>query len=291
MSDNLVPKVSIIIPTLNMSQLLKNTIFGIAKTCDVSFEVIVINQNSNDDTKEYLETTAEGILKQNSNFVRLLSLHLPKNTFISGGINRGILHATGEYLCICANDIIVPPKLFSWALMNLEKNPKIGTISPYTIEDERLQDPNIFYANYDKIPKQDKWAKNWHQSVIQIFTRECWEKVNGWDERLRTHLMDNDAGLRIQFAGFSPTAWEGIIAYHHRGSFGRAQLAKEPLVAKQDSRYYLKKWGIFPDKSPDLIDQKYKDLAAKGNYLSYGQLNFRNKIREAQMRDPGMRIN
>ncbi len=289
--NNLVPKVSIVIPTLNMSSLLKNAIHGIAKTCDVSFEVIVVNNASVDDTKEYLDDFAESILLQNKNFVRLIPLHLTKNTFISGGINRGILHATGEYLCICANDIIVPPKLFSWATENLKKNPKIGTISPYTIEDERLSDPNVFYANYDRIPKLDKWAKNWHQSVIQIFTREMWRKVGEWDERLVNHLMDNDHGQRIYFAGFSPTAWEGIVAYHHRGSFGRAQLSHQAKWAKQDSRYYLKKWGIFPDKPADSIDQKYKDLAAKGQYLSKGQLNYRNKIKEIQLLEAGGRIN
>lgn len=289
--NNVVSKVSIICPTLNMSNLLKNTVAGIAKTCDVKFELIVVNNGSTDDTKEYLDTLAEGILKQNPNFIRLISLHLPKNTFISGGINRGILHATGEYLCICANDILVPPKLFSWAIENLEKNPQIGTISPYTIEDERLQNPEVFYANYDKIPKQDKWATNWHQSVIQIFTRKCWETSGEWDERLVNHLMDNDIGQRIYFAGFSPTAWEGILAYHHRGSMGRAQLSNQKKWAKQDSRYYLKKWGIFPDKSHDLIDQCFKDRAAKGGYLSKGQLNFRNKIKDIKLLEAGGRIN
>ncbi len=288
---NKVPEVSIVIPSLNLSSLLKNCIFGIAKTCDVSFEVIVVNQASSDDTKEYLETTAEGILKQNSNFVRLISLHLPGNTFISGGINRGILAASGKYLSIVANDVLVSPNLFSWAIRNLEKDPKIGTISPYTIEDERLQDPNVFYANYDKIPKNDKWAKNWHQSICQIFTREMWNKVGEWDERMRTHQMDCDHGQRIFFAGFSPTAWEGIIAYHHRGSFGRAQMKKESSVAKQDSRYYLKKWGVFPDKPYEAIPECMQKRASEGQYLSKGQLNNKNKIRQTELREPGMRIN
>lgn len=289
--NNVVPKLSICIPTLNMSNLLKECILGISKSADVSFEVIVCNQNSKDDTKDYLNSVAEGILAQNKNFVRLISLHLPENRFISGGINTAILHATGEYLSIIANDVIVGPNLFSWAIKHLEKNPGIGTISPYTTEDEKFHGAENFYANYDKIPKRDAWSKNWHNSIVQIFTRDSWDKTGPWDERLRTHLMDNDVGQRLFFAGFSPSAYEGMVAYHHRGSFGRSQMAKESDVARQDSRYYLKKWGIMPDKPYEAIPEKFRLLAEKGNYLSSGQLNYRNKIRQVQLREPGHRIN
>src|SRR5205809_988108 len=102
-----------------MSSLLKDCITGIARTCDITFEVIVVNQGSVHDTKEYLDKLANGILSQNPNFIRLIPIHLSKNRFISGGINTGILWATGEFLCICANDIIVPPNYFSFATQSL----------------------------------------------------------------------------------------------------------------------------------------------------------------------------
>lgn len=285
------PKVSIIVPCLNMLDLTKQTVESIAKTCDVGFEILLINNASTDQTKEWLDTLAEPLLKQNPNFVKLIVVHNKENKFISGGINIGMLHSSAPYMSIIANDVIIPPKMFSWAIKELEKNPKIGTISPYTTEDERFKGVDNFYANYDKIPKQDKWAINWHQSICQVFTREMWEKVGEWDERLRTHLMDNCAGLRIYFAGYSPTAWEGIVAYHQRGSMGRAQMAKESEVAKQDSRYYLKKWGVFPDKPHTEIPECIQERAKEGQYLSSGQLSFKNKIRKTQMREPGHRIN
>lgn len=285
-----VPKVSIVIPCLNMLELTKQTITGIAKTCDVTFEVIVVNNGSIDGTKEWLDTIAESILKKNANFKRLINIHNPFNRGISGGLNTGVLHASGEYICMCANDILVPPGYFSWATEHLRKNPEIGTISPFYTEDERFRGVDNFYANYSKLPKQDEWTNNWHLSVIQVFTREMWEKVGEWDERLMNHLMDNDHGQRIYLAGFKPTAWKGMVAFHLYGSFGRAQLVNQSKEAKHDSRYYLKKWGMFPDKPVDLAQDCVKERASLGQYLSKTQLNRKNKIRKIKLKEAGERL-
>lgn len=286
----MVTKVSIIVPCLNMVNLTKETIKGIALTCDVTFELIVVNNGSTDETKEWLENGAESILKQNPNFVRLKIINNPYNRGISGGLNTGIIHATGEYLCMCANDILVPPGYFSWAIKNLELNPEIGTISPFYTEDNRFKGFDIFYNNYKNVPKSDEWTDNWHLSVIQVFTREMWEKVGEWDERLMNHLMDNDHGQRIYLAGFKPTAWKGMVAFHLYGSFGRAQLVNQSKEAQHDSRYYLKKWKIFPDKHIDQTDKCIKDRAKVGQYLSKTQLNFKNKIRKIALKSAGERL-
>ncbi len=287
----MLPLVSIVIPCLNMLELTKQTVLGITKTCDVPFELIVVNNGSSDGTKEWLDTLAEPALNQNPNFVKFTAIHNPFNRGISGGVNTGILHSVAPFICICANDILVPPKYFSWAIENLKKNPKIGSISPFYTEDERFKGVDNFYNNYDKIPKQDEWTKNWHLSVIQTFTREMWEKVGEWDERLMNHLMDNDHGQRIYFAGYEPTAWKGLVAFHLYGSLGRAQLVDQKKVAKHDSRYYLKKWGVYPDKPYEAIPQCMQDRASLGKYLSKTQLNFKNKIRRIGLKPAGEKLN
>lgn len=285
------PKVSIIIPALNMVELTKQCIEGIAGTCDVPFEVILVNNGSTDETKEWADTLAEQVLAKNSNFRRFLAIHNPKNRFISGGVNTGMIHAQGEYLCMCANDILVPPGYFSWAIQHLKKDPSIGAISPFYTEDERFKGVYSFYGNYSKIPKEDEWTKNWHLSVLQVFTRELWEKVGEWDERLVNHLMDNDHGQRIYFAGFKPTAWKGMTCFHLYGSYGRAQLMNQSAVAKKDSRYYLKKWGVFPDKPIESVPKEFQARAAKGQYLSKGQRTYKNKHRKVQLKAAGDRLN
>lgn len=283
----MIPSISIVVPCLNMLELTKQTLEGISKTCDVTFEVILVNNGSSDGTKEWADTLAGSLLKKNSNFVRFVAVHNPYNRGISGGVNTGMIHATGKYLCICANDILVPPNYFSWSIDFLERYPKIGTISPFYTEDEKFKGVDNFYSNYGKIPKKDEWTKNWHLSVIQVMTRECWERSGEWDERLMNHLMDNDIGQRIYFSGFEPTAWKGMVAFHLYGSLGRAQLKDQKKVAKHDSRYYIKKWGVFPDKPYEEIPDCIKLRASKGNYLSNGQLSYKNKIRKIPLKQAG----
>lgn len=269
---NSVVKVSIVIPTLNMSQLLKNTLFGIAKTCDVSFEVIVVNNASSDDTKEYLDTLAEGILKQNPNFVRLVVINNKFNRFMSGALNQGYQFATGKYICICANDILVPSGYFSWGIKKLEENPNIGAISPWYTENPHLTvSPEAFYGNYDRIPKLDEWTFNWSFSVLQILTRDLVEKVGEWDECLESSCQDNDYGVRMYLAGFRPTAWKGIVCAHTFGSFGRGAIKNERKVSINDSRYFKKKYGVYTDKGPDDVSEYAKQRCLEGNYISKRQ--------------------
>lgn len=280
-----VPKVSIVIPTLNMLNLLQSTVEGIAKTCDVSFEVIVVNNGSSDNTKEWLETLAEQTLKQNSNFIKLIKIHNKQNQFLAKALNQGVLHSSGKYISVVMNDIIVPPRMYSFFVDFLEKDVshKFGAVGPYYIEDPRFNRVDDFYNNYDKLHKVNEWTKQWHFSPCYIIRREDWDNVGGWDEHLRTHMNDNDIGWRYELFGLEQTSYKGIICYHAYGSFGRFQMKNESNVAKQDSRYFLKKWGQFPDKPTSLIDEKFKCRAKKGQYLSKAQLNYKNKIRQTEL--------
>lgn len=285
-----VPKVSIVIPSLNMLNLLQNTVEGIAKTCDVSFEVIVVNNGSSDNTKEWLETLAEQTLKQNPNFVKLIKIHNKYNRFLSGAINQAILHSSGKYISIVANDILVPPKMYSFFIDLLEKDTehKYGAVGPWYTEDPRFTDINNFYKNYDNVPKRNEWTNQWHFSVCYILRREDWDIIGEWDECMESSCQDNDWGLRAELAGFFQTAYKGIVCAHTYGSFGRGQLKNERKISINDSRYFHKKWGIYTDKGVKDIKDCIKKKAEQGNYISSRQkrnvIKFENKI---QIEEPG----
>lgn len=267
----MLPKVSIIIPCLNQLNLTKNTIEGIAKTCDVSFEVIVVNNASTDNTKEWLDTIAEYTLKQNPNFVKFIAIHNPINRFWSGACNTGMLHASGKHIAFMANDLICGPGIFSKIIKELESNPKTGAASPWLIEDHvigaQTNAPDYLLSNIERYNKDSTIIEGWHQAPFQILTREMWNKVGEWDECLRTHCNDNDFGIRIELAGFIPKSFKDLIAYH-AGSFGRKSLAKEPKFAKNDARYFHKKWNKHSYEKNDKITKGIRCLAETGNYIS-----------------------
>jgi len=131
-----IPIVSIIVPCWNMLHLTKETIQGIAIATNVPFEVIVVNNGSVDGTKEWLDTMAEDVLKANQYFLKFVAIHNPENRFVSAAINIGLAHSCGANICLCCNDILIPPNFFRWAIKNLIDAPSLGIVSPYYTEDE-----------------------------------------------------------------------------------------------------------------------------------------------------------
>jgi GT2 family glycosyltransferase len=267
----MLPKVSIIVICYNFLEQTKECIRVLSKNIDIPFELILVSNGSTDGTEEWSNMLCEPILKQNSNFIKYTCLNFKNNRYWSYACNAGILHTSAKYISVIANDILMPPKYFSWAIENLEKNPQIGSISPSHTEDPRFQGAENYINNYDKIPKKDEWTPGWHNAVCQTFTREMWEKVGEWEERLKTHCQDNDHGLRIRICGYEPTSYKGIVAYHHYGSLARKSLVKEPKISLQDARYFHKKYKIYSNQKFEEIPSYIIEFAEKGNYISSGQ--------------------
>ncbi len=279
------PLVSIILPCLNMIELTKSTVQGIALTCDVKFELIIVDNASTDGTKEWLDTLAEPLLKQNPNFVKLIVIHNKFNRFLSGAINQAILHSCAPYISVVANDILLPPKMYSFFIDLLEKDVehKLGAVGPWYTENPQFTNIDSFYKNYDKIPKQDEWTKQWHFSVCHLMRREDFDRVGEYDECLESSCQDNDFGIRLELFGLFQTAYKGMVCAHTFGSYGRGAIKNERKVSINDSRYYKTKWGIYTDKSAAETCQYAKDRAKEGNYISNRQkrnvIKFNGKIK------------
>lgn len=284
---NKVPKVSIILPCMNLLQFTRQAVEGIALTCDVSFELIVINNASKDETKDYLDNLAEGTLKKNPNFVRLIVCHNTVNRYLSGAINQGCLLSSAPYISVIANDILVPPNMYSFFIKKLEEDKSIGATGPWYTEDPRFTNINSFYNNYDKVPKSDEWTTDWHFSVCYVMPREVYEKVGEWDENFKSCNQDNDWGFRLKGAGYKATSWKGSVCAHVFGSYGRGQIGNEKKVASKDSRWFKAKWGVLTDKRLEDATESSQKLAYQGNYIGRRQKKNLIKYKERELNPAG----
>ncbi len=275
----MLPTVSICVTAWNQLDHSKNCLEGISIAADIPFEVIVVNNDSQDGTREWLDQFAEGVLSKNPNFIKLTLLHLPENRYITGGKNTGFSHAIGKYLCFICNDLLLPPKFLSYAVSYLARHPENGVISPYYIEDPRWYGAENYYKNYyEKMPRSNEWIKEWHHSVLEVMTRECWDLTGPLDEKFRNHQMDVDWGRRVSLAGFHPITYKGFTSYHHRGSLARKSIPQERKVAEVDSIYFRQKWGgVDSDRGIEFVPDEIKKIAAKGNYISEEQKNYQIK--------------
>ena len=95
-------KISIIIPVYNVEDYIRATLNSILKQTLTDFEVIIVNDDSPDNSQVIIDEFCE----KDSRFKSYKEL--------SGGVssarNYGLEHASGEYVLFVDGDDIIPPK-------------------------------------------------------------------------------------------------------------------------------------------------------------------------------------
>ncbi|MBU1204260.1 MAG: glycosyltransferase family 2 protein [Nanoarchaeota archaeon] len=123
-------KASIIILNWNGLEFLKDCFESIQKQTFTDFETIMVDNNSQDGSPNYVENVFPWIRVIRNN----------KNTGQTGGDNTGIKHAKGEYIILLDNDTIVDKNWLKELVVAADSDPKIGMCGSkmYFMDDPRL---------------------------------------------------------------------------------------------------------------------------------------------------------
>lgn len=95
------PRVSIVIPTYNRSQMLKEALESIRAQTEACWEVIVVNNHSDDDTLQMIETLSDP---------RISVINFHNHGVIGASRNRGIQAARGEWIAFLDSDDTYRPR-------------------------------------------------------------------------------------------------------------------------------------------------------------------------------------
>ena len=118
-------QLSIIIPVFNCYDLTKSCLLSLKESCfNSDIEIIVVDNGSNDETINELDSFGLDIFKNNFNCI-----HLDKNLGFAKACNLGAKKAQGEILFFLNNDTICTPNFLSPLLNSIEKN-NIGAVGP-----------------------------------------------------------------------------------------------------------------------------------------------------------------
>lgn len=124
--------VSIIIPCYNTSKYIEQAVFSAKAQTGVQTEVIIVDDGSNEETKNILGEI-EGV-----------TLITQKNLGQSAARNAGIKEASGKYIFILDSDDYVEPNFCQMALDILEKREDVRIVSSYTRRFEGEKTLDIF---------------------------------------------------------------------------------------------------------------------------------------------------
>lgn len=116
------PTISVLVPAYNAEHTIIETIASVQQQTFSDFELIVINDGSTDRTLELLSTVQDSRIQ----------IFSYKNGGLSVARNRGISHATGEYIAFLdADDLWTPDKL-ELQLAALQQHPEAGVAYSWT---------------------------------------------------------------------------------------------------------------------------------------------------------------
>lgn len=208
-----IPKVSVVITCHNLGKYLKETIESVLNQNYKNFEIIVVNDCSNDDTREVM-----------ASFDNIKSINLEENLGQFGAFLEGLKEASGEFIVMLdADDVLLPDFLSVHIQVHMEKSIAFSSCAQFEIDDNStivclnsLASPNFKNENF----------KSEIKSINEVFN------LNRLGEKYEVEILD------IKNCPFATWAWNPSSS---------AMMRKAPLLFLLKYKNY-KKWMRGADK-------------------------------------------
>lgn len=225
--------VSIIIITYNKLDLTKCCLRSIKLNTIIECEIIVVDNNSKDGTQDYIK---EKLVDYCSNCKYIFN---SENLGFAPAVNQGISIATGDYICLLNNDVIVKKNWISNMIKILKANEDVaivgpmsqGTFYPQYIEDEKQLPHNIKYSNI-------------LYGFCMVFEKKLIEKIGLFDETFKIgNFEDHDFNERAIKIG-KKLLIDGNTFVEHVCHASWESKIKLDYYTLKNKKKFMTKWGF-----------------------------------------------
>lgn len=249
------PLVTLIIPTRNGLQLLRQCITSIIeKTTYQNYEILIVDNNSDDAaTLQYLDEL------EKKSHARILRDNRPFN--YSALNNNAVLHAHGEFVGLLNNDVeIITPDWLS-EMIAIAAQPGIGAVGARLwYPDNTLQHAGVILGlggiaahSHKHLPRQktDQFVRVSCTQNLSAVTAAClivrksiYEQVGGLNEQdLQVAFNDVDFCLRILEAGYRNVWTPHAELYHHESATRGYENTPEKMARfRAEIEYMKRRW-------------------------------------------------
>jgi GT2 family glycosyltransferase len=251
------PKVSIIIPAYNQANYTLACVDSIIQnTKGVSYEIIIMDDNSPDPKAKEIEKYMENVI------------------FISNGINYGFLEncnkgarlAKGEYILFLNNDTNVQPGWLNSLVELIESDEKIGMVGSKLIypNGQQQEAGGIIWKdasawNFGRLDDPTKPEYNYVKECDYIsgasimIRKELWDKIGGFDKRYKpAYFEDSDLAFEVRKHGYKVMFQPKSVVVHFEG-----------ISHGTDTSSGIKSYQV---KNREKFVEKWKDVLEKENF-------------------------
>jgi GT2 family glycosyltransferase len=242
--------ISIIIICYNSERFLKKAITSLINQTVKFDRIIVIDNNSSDNSLEIL-----------SQYIEVEVIALKENVGYSRGANIGIRHVETDLTLIANSDIILDQEFNAKVISKCQQDKDIGLLSPLILRfDRKTVDSAGQECSRALYPKETGFNQEMKSLPIKegsvfsvcgaatLFTRKALErlKINDeyYDEDFFIFWEDFDIGWRANLLGLKVHFYPEAIVYHYRSAtLKRNFLSRFSLALSRSSniKYHLVK--------------------------------------------------
>lgn len=183
------PKVSVIVPTYNLSGLLKDTIDSVLTQTQDDLEIIVVDDGSTDDTSAIVNSISDSRIRY----------FYKENGGTSSARNFGLARSRGRYIAFLDHDDLWPADFLRTMITALEAEPEFGlAYSPITVLHSDGRKVQSYKAPEGKSGKLtiDLFKRSFVWTSAAVIRRSVLDGF-GFDEFLKASYEDGDFFLRL----------------------------------------------------------------------------------------------
>ena len=188
------PLFTVVIPTYNQADYLKEAVDSILAQSFTEFEIVVVNNHSTDNTREVIDSF---------NDPRITAIDFSNEGVIGAGRNVGIQAANGDYVCFLDSDDTWYPEKLAEVSQVIKEDPEIGLVchNQDMVRDGVVEQQTNYGppANYTgKIYDYVLGASNGPATSAATVARSVLENVSGFSEdRAFITVEDYELWLRL----------------------------------------------------------------------------------------------
>ena len=253
--------ISIIIVSYNVKDYLKKCIQSIIKfSTNTSYEIIIIDNNSKDGSKEMLK-------KNLSNKMNLI--FNSENLGFAKAVNIGLRHSKGDFLLLVNPDTVFIENIADKLKKYFQENRKVGIVGCKVLnKDQTFQissrrnfpylhslmfkligltkcfPKNKFISSYNMTYLNENIiSKNISISgACMMFQKKMIKNIGLFDERFFLYFEDTDFCLRAIKAGYEVIYYPKAQIIHHKGSSSKKNITDAKNYFDQSLLKFFKKY-------------------------------------------------
>jgi glycosyltransferase involved in cell wall biosynthesis len=257
------PKLSIITPSFNQAKYIEQTILSVINQSYPNLEYIIIDGGSTDGSVE--------IIKKYEKYIDYWEAKEDQGQ--SHAINKGMSHATGEWVAwINSDDYYLPnsfKKMMRYATTRIDESWIVG--NTFAMENifwrivklhkfkTRVKRKGLPIPNSEPCTWLDFVCRRWTDGFLpqpsSFWKRDIWQKVSGLD-KIFHYIMDLEFFGRLAYQGYRPSIIDVDVAIFRRHETQKTS-DKTPGILEEVKQ--IEKWMSSPLSSTEKsILSRYK---------------------------------